>query len=144
MISFVVPAYNEEHELPGTLAAIRDAAKDRPFEIIVVDDGSTDATVAVAELAGARVISISRRHIAAARNTGGRAATGDVLFFVDADTRINQAHVDGAIAALQGGFSGGGARVAILTERVAAPTVWLSSATPSMATRSKGGWSRSA
>jgi glycosyltransferase involved in cell wall biosynthesis len=113
MISFVVPAYNEEHELPGTLAAIRDAAKDRPFEIVVVDDGSTDATVAVAELAGARVISISRRHIAAARNTGGRAATGDVLFFVDADTRIDQAHVDGAMAALQGGFSGGSARVAV-------------------------------
>lgn len=113
MISFVVPAYNEEHELPGTLAAIRDAAKDQPFEIIVVDDGSTDATVAVAELAGARVISISRRHIAAARNTGGRAATGDVVFFVDADTRINQAHVDGAMAALQGGFSGGSARVAV-------------------------------
>src|SRR5204863_356532 len=83
----------------------------RTCEIILVDDGSTDATVAVAELAGTRVISISRRHIAAARNTGGRAATGDVLFFVDADTRINQAHVDGAMAALQGGFSGGGARV---------------------------------
>jgi glycosyltransferase involved in cell wall biosynthesis len=113
MISFVVPAYNEEHELPGTLAEIRHAAKDRPFEIIVVDDGSTDATVAAAELAGARVISISRRHIAAARNAGGRAATGNVLFFVDADTRINQAHVDGAMAALQRGFSGGSARVAV-------------------------------
>ncbi|MGH8101161.1 MAG: glycosyltransferase, partial [Chthoniobacterales bacterium] len=113
MISFVVPAYNEEHELPGTLAAIRDAAKDRSFEIIVVDDGSTDATVAVAERAGARVISISRRHIAAARNAGGRAATGNVLFFVDADTRINQAHIDGATAALQGGFAGGSARVTV-------------------------------
>ncbi len=113
MISFVVPAYNEQHELPGTLAAIRDAAEDRPFETIVVDDGSTDATVAVAERAGARVISISRRHIAAARNAGGRAATGDILFFVDADTRINQAQVDGAMAALQRGFSGGSARVAV-------------------------------
>ena len=113
MISFVVPAYNEEHELPRTLAAIRDAAEGRQFEIIVVDDGSTDATAVVAERAGARVISVSRRHIAAARNAGGRAARGDVLFFVDADTRINRSHVDGALGALKRGYSGGSARVAV-------------------------------
>lgn len=113
MISFVIPAYNEEHELPRTIAAIREAAEDRPFEIIVVDDGSTDATTEVAERAGARVISINRRHIAAARNAGGRAAIGDVLFFVDADTRINQLHVDGVIEALKDGYSGGSARVAV-------------------------------
>ena len=113
MISFVVPAYNEEHELPRTLSAIQDAVRDRKFEIIVVDDRSTDATAAVAERAGARVISIQRRHIAAARNAGGRIAVGDTLFFVDADTRINHRHVEGAITALEDGFSGGGARVAI-------------------------------
>ena len=46
MISFIVPAYNEEHELSDTLTAIREAASGAtgPYEIIVVDDASTDAT----------------------------------------------------------------------------------------------------
>src|SRR5262249_26860451 len=113
MISFIVPAYNEEHELSGTLAAIRDAASGtaQPYEIIVVDDGSTDATLEIASGAGAKVISINRRQIAAARNAGGRAALGEYLFFIDADTRINRAHVIGAIAAMEAGHAGGSARV---------------------------------
>ena len=115
MISFIVPAYNEEHELSGTLAAIREAASGatQPYEIIVVDDASTDATPEIASQAGAKVIPINRRQIAAARNAGGRAAQGEYLFFVDADTRINRAHVIGGIATLEAGCAGGGARVAM-------------------------------
>src|SRR5947207_14666286 len=101
MISFVVPAYNEELELPATMAAIRQSAQDREYELIVVDDASTDATAEVAARAGARIISINRRQIAAARNAGARAAPSQVLFFVDADTRINRTHVAEAIAALE-------------------------------------------
>lgn len=111
MLSFVVPAYNEEFELPRTLEAIREAAKNREHEIIVVDDASNDRTPLIAADAGARVISINRRQIAASRNAGARAASGDILFFVDADTRINRRHVEGALAAIAGGYSGGGARV---------------------------------
>jgi glycosyltransferase involved in cell wall biosynthesis len=112
MISFVVPAYNEETELSSTLAAIRTAipGAPHPFEIIVVDDASTDATPEIAEQAGARVVPIHRRQIAAARNAGARAARGDHLFFVDADTRINAAHVNEAMAALKAGYAGGSAR----------------------------------
>ena len=101
MISFIVPAYNEEHELSNTLTAIREAASGttQPYEIIVVDDASTDATPQIASAAGAKVIPINRRQIAAARNAGARAAQGEYLFFVDADTRINRAHVSGGIAA---------------------------------------------
>src|SRR5882762_2312582 len=112
MISFIVPAYNEETELPATLAAIRAATSglSQPFEIIVVDDASTDATPEIAEQAGARVVSIHRRQIAAARNAGARAAQGEYLFFVDADTRINQTHVTEAMALLEAGYTGGGAR----------------------------------
>jgi glycosyltransferase involved in cell wall biosynthesis len=115
MISFIVPAYNEEHELSDTLAAIHAAASDvaRPYEIIVVDDASTDATPKIASDSGAKVIRINRRQIAASRNAGGRAAQGEYLFFIDADTRINQAHVSGGIAALEGGYAGGSARVAM-------------------------------
>ena len=113
MLSFVVPAFNEEHELPASLEAIRIAAETakQPFEIIVVDDASSDTTAEIARRAGARVVPVSYRHIAAVRNAGARAARGDILFFVDADTRILPAHITGALAALEAGYSGGGARV---------------------------------
>src|SRR5205807_1355177 len=81
--------------------------------IIVVDDASTDATAKVARDAGAEVVSINRRQIAAARNAGAHNASGEILFFVDADTRINQKHVTGAIAALEAGWAGGSARVQV-------------------------------
>ena len=115
IVSFIVPAYNEEHELADTLASIHAAASGaaRPYEIIVVDDASTDATPQIASGTGAKVIPIDRRQIAASRNAGGRAAQGEYLFFVDADTRINRAHVSAGIAALEGGHSGGSARVAM-------------------------------
>ncbi len=115
MISFIVPAYNEEHELSYTLAAIRETVSGatQPYEIIVVDDASTDATPKIASDAGAKVIAIARRQIAASRNAGARAAQGEHLFFIDADTRINRAHVSGGIAALEGGYAGGSARVAM-------------------------------
>ena len=115
MLSFIIPAHNEEFELSSTLAAIRTAASGaaQPYEIIVVDDASTDATPEIASRAGAKVIPINRRQIAAARNAGGRVAQGEYLFFIDADTRIDRAHVSGGIAALEGGYAGGSARVAM-------------------------------
>jgi glycosyltransferase involved in cell wall biosynthesis len=115
MLSFIVPAYNEERELPSTLSAIcaAAAASSEPYEIIVANDGSTDTTAAVAANGGARVVTIHRRQIAAARNAGAREARGDILFFVDADTRISPAHVIGVQGALAAGCAGGGARVTI-------------------------------
>jgi glycosyltransferase involved in cell wall biosynthesis len=115
MLSFIVPAYNEELELASTLETIRAAAfrVAQPYEIIVVDDASTDATPEIAARAGAKVESINRRQIAAARNAGARVAQGEYLFFVDADTRINETHIAEAIAALEAGYVGGGARVTV-------------------------------
>jgi len=113
VLSFIVPAYNEEFELAATLEAIRVAAGEQPHEIIVVDDGSTDRTAALAQEAGTKLISICRRQIAAARNEGGHAAIGEILLFVDADTRINSQHVSGALAALRDGYAGGSSRVRI-------------------------------
>ena len=112
MISFIVPAYNEEAELPGTLGAIHSAAHDYEHEIVLVNDGSTDATAAIGEEFGARVIPIQRRQIAAARNAGAKAAQGDIFIFVDADTRIAAEHVHGAVETLQRGCAGGGAWLA--------------------------------
>lgn len=114
MLSFIVPAYNEELELPSTIAAIRAAAAsaNQDYELIVVDDASTDATAEIARKAGAQIISINHRQIAATRNAGASVARGEILFFVDADTRINAAHIVDALAALRDGAVGGSARVA--------------------------------
>jgi glycosyltransferase involved in cell wall biosynthesis len=113
MLSFIVPAYNEEHELPRSLASIRHAAEaaQQPFEIIVVDDASTDATAEIAKASGAIVVSVQHRQIAAVRNAGARVARGEILFFVDADTSISASHVTAAVNALEAGYTGGGARV---------------------------------
>jgi len=115
MLSFIVPAFNEEVELGRTIAAIRVAAESTalPYEVIVVDDGSTDATAQIARECGAQVVPIQRRHIAAARNAGANVARGEILFFVDADTRISAAHTSGAIKALAAGCSGGSARIRV-------------------------------
>ena len=114
MISFVVPAFNEEDYLAPTLAAIHAAGRacGEPYEVVVANDSSTDRTAQVAREAGARVVDVQKRQIAGARNAGARATTGEVLFFVDADTHLNESLVAEALAALRGGAVGGGARVA--------------------------------
>jgi cellulose synthase/poly-beta-1,6-N-acetylglucosamine synthase-like glycosyltransferase len=113
-LSFIVPAHNEERLLGRTLEAIHVAARTlaRPYEIVVVDDASTDATATIARAHQARVVPVNLRHIAAVRNAGAAAAHGDYLFFVDADTVVDALVVGAAARALDRGAVGGGARVA--------------------------------
>lgn len=113
MISFIVPAHNEEAVLQRTLEAIHDAARHtgRLYEIIVVNDASTDGTAEVARQMNATVLTVNHRQIAATRNSGGRAAQGDRLFFVDADTVVNPRTVASALRAMDNGAAGGGAPV---------------------------------
>jgi glycosyltransferase involved in cell wall biosynthesis len=114
VISFVVPAYNEEKYLGATLASIHEAGRalGEAYEVVVANDSSADRTVAVAKEGGARVIDVVKRQIAGARNAGARAAAGEILVFVDADTHVSAALVKEAVAALRSGAVGGGARVA--------------------------------
>ena len=111
MISFVVPAYNEELTILATLTSIHEAmrALGGDYEIVVADDASTDTTAALAAQAGARVVYVENRQISKTRNAGARAAKGDRLVFVDADTLVNADVIRGAMAALDGGAVGGGA-----------------------------------
>ena len=113
MISFVVPAHNEQICLPATLAAIHDSARalNQEYEIIVVDDASTDATAEIARANNARVVHVNHRQIAATRNSGARAANGDRIFFVDADTVINPRTLSEALRAMDRGAVGGGGAV---------------------------------
>jgi glycosyltransferase involved in cell wall biosynthesis len=113
MISFIIPAYNEEALLGLTLSALNGAAwrLGQPFEIIVVDDASTDRTAAIAKEHGVRVIAVQNRQIAATRNAGARAAQGDLLVFVDADTVVGDTVIRAAIKAVRRGAVGGGCAV---------------------------------
>jgi glycosyltransferase involved in cell wall biosynthesis len=113
MLSFVIPAYNEEAFIGRTLGSIHAAARALAleYEIVVADDASTDATARVAREAGARVVPVSCRHIAATRNAGARAARGARLVFVDADTLVSARVLRAALDALDAGAVGGGAAV---------------------------------
>lgn len=112
-VSFVIPAYNEEALLGRAIRRIRDAVGTTGlrYEIIVVDDASTDATAAIAAELGATVVPVSHRQIAATRNAGARAAAGRWLIFVDADSVVCAEAVAGAIEALRRGAAAGGAAV---------------------------------
>jgi glycosyltransferase involved in cell wall biosynthesis len=111
MISFIVPAHNEQSCLGRTLKAIHEAARSigQTYEVIVVDDASTDSTADVARAHNATLLPVNHRQIAATRNSGGRAAQGERLFFVDADTTINSRVLVSALQYMDKGAVGGGA-----------------------------------
>ncbi len=90
-VSVVVPAFNEQGAIAATIADVR-AALDKTetgfaeSEILVIDDGSTDDTAALAEAAGARVIRLPRnRGYGAALKAGFAAAQHDTVVITDAD-----------------------------------------------------------
>jgi glycosyltransferase involved in cell wall biosynthesis len=113
MISFVIPAHDESELIGRTLWAIHASgrAAGEPYEVVVVDDASGDGTGVIAREHGARVVAVNFRQIAATRNAGARAATGDLLFFVDADTTVTPRAVRAAVGALRRGAVGGGSAV---------------------------------
>jgi len=90
-ISVVVPAFNEERLLPGSLFSVRAAMEGFArlgwkSELIVCDNNSTDGTAEIAKGLGAQVVFEPVNQIGRARNTGAACAGGDWIFFVDADS----------------------------------------------------------
>ena len=83
-VSAIVPVYDGERYLPEALESVR-AQGYADLELIVVDDGSTDGSAAVAQAAGARVVRQANGGIGAARNAGLAVATGAFIAFLDAD-----------------------------------------------------------
>src|SRR6266436_9904181 len=110
MISFIVPAHNEEAWIGKCLASIRATMEklNEHYEVIVVDDASTDSTPRIAEQMGVRTLRVEHRKISAVRNAGARVARGQVFFFVDADTQVNKRAVGAALEVLRAGAAGGG------------------------------------
>ncbi|KAA2284929.1 glycosyltransferase family 2 protein [Arenimonas fontis] len=102
-ISVILPAKNEAEGLRRTLPAL---ARTLPeAEVIVVDDGSADETAAVARELGARVLSSPySMGNGAAIKRGARAASGEVLVFMDADGQHDPAHIPALLARLDEGY----------------------------------------
>ena len=88
-ISIIIPAYNEEKLLPRCLKSIFSARLPESYEVIVVNNASTDRTEEIAKsFAGVKVVNESKKGITKARQVGFLSATGDILVFFDADTII--------------------------------------------------------
>lgn len=85
-LSVVIPCYNEELFLADCLESLRHQDFQGGFEIIVVDNNSTDGTAALARKFGAVVIFESKRGTCAARQAGTKAARGSIVISTDADT----------------------------------------------------------
>ncbi|HEX5513215.1 MAG TPA: glycosyltransferase [Gammaproteobacteria bacterium] len=102
-LSFIIPALNEADNIVRTLASIEREAAAYRHEVIVVDNGSTDATAQLAQEAGAKVLLLPAGTIAAVRNHGVRYARGRVLVFLDADASLTsdwREHLPASLIAL--------------------------------------------
>ncbi len=96
-VSVIIPVYNSAQHLDVCLKALSKSTR-APDECIVVDDGSTDASVEVARQAGTRVLETGgRRGPSRARNIGAAAARFDLLVFLDADVAIHKGTLAGIV-----------------------------------------------
>ncbi len=102
-VSIIIPAFNAESTLNECLARIFQSAYEA-IEVILVDDGSTDSTRAIAASFPARVVPTEGRvGPAAARNLGARLAEGDILFFIDTDVMLRPDSIDRVVKRFEEG-----------------------------------------
>ena len=85
-LSVIIPTYNEEEFIAETIETVRSRAAESNYEILVVDGGSTDQTIEQVEEAGADVFRSPKQGRAAQMNYGARQASGELLYFLHADS----------------------------------------------------------
>jgi glycosyltransferase involved in cell wall biosynthesis len=90
-LSFIIPAFNEEGVIGKTIDAIHQNHPDKPYEVIVVDNGSTDRTAEIALSLGCLVASYPNQTISSLRNRGRQLSSGQILIFIDADILLTKA-----------------------------------------------------
>ncbi len=108
MISFIIPALNEEDNIRRTIESIHSAsdAAGLPHEVIVMDHGSRDRTKECAERAEAEVHISPGGSIARLRNTGSTHASGEILIFIDADVTLTPEwadHIKSSLSPIENG-----------------------------------------
>jgi glycosyltransferase involved in cell wall biosynthesis len=98
-VSVVIPARNCPEQLEFCLGRLA-GSECTDYELIVADDASTDGTAALAEELGATVVRLEKQSgPAGARNRGAQIATGEILYFIDADTGVHPGNVGAVIEA---------------------------------------------
>lgn len=102
IVTFVVPALNEEGYIGDCIRALKSQHVPGSAEIIVVDNGSRDATADVARRNGARVVLQPIRGLAAARQAGLEHASGSVIIYVDSDSRLAEGWAEHVCGLFQG------------------------------------------
>jgi glycosyltransferase involved in cell wall biosynthesis len=110
LISIVIPAYNERDYVAEALKSAQKQAYDR-LETIVVCNNCSDDTAKVAGEFATKVIEIPEQGISLAKNTGYRAAQGDVCSFMDADSLMEEHLLEEVCKALQEGYNCGKAKI---------------------------------
>ena len=103
-ISVIVPTYNEERVIGALVRHLLAERSDGLEEVLVIDGGSTDRTVAIAQQAGAQVHPSPQKGRAQQMNFGGSLARGNVLYFVHADTRPPAGYVADIRQSLLAGY----------------------------------------
>jgi len=101
-VSIIIPAYNEETGIKGTLEKLVGGNYHKKYEIIVVDDGSTDKTKEICEGFSVRVVSHTvNKGYGAALKTGIRKSTTDKIVFMDSDGQHDPAYLDELVELLE-------------------------------------------
>ncbi|SEF17203.1 glycosyltransferase [Jiangella alba] len=125
MTSIVVPAHNEERVLGRTLSALLADAAPGEFDVVVVANGCTDATAAVARgFAGVRVVETEVASKSNALRLGDDAAAGFPRVYLDADVVLPAAQLRALCAALTGGVLAAGPRRRLPMDGVGWPVRW--------------------
>lgn len=106
-ISIIIPTLNEQNNIVSLIESLQFNGGGALAEIIVVDAGSSDQTETVAQNAGAIVVKSPLRGRAVQMNYGVKFATGDILYFIHADTRIPATFVLDIQQAIQEGYESG-------------------------------------
>lgn len=88
MLSIIIPTLQEAELLPHTLKSLKDSWKTDEVEIIIVDGGSTDATLSIARNFGVKILQVSVLNKAIQLNMGAAAAKGDTLLFLHSDSLL--------------------------------------------------------
>ena len=107
MISVIIPVFNEGKNLPKLIGFLQENTVQNLVEIIIVDGGSTDDTVLVAESLGVKVIQSERKGRAIQMNEGARIAEGEILYFLHADTFPPQNFYKDIVNAVNNNFGAG-------------------------------------